>query len=90
MDGVGMSTTEMVIVVAVIVLLFGSSKVPELARSLGQAKREFSSGLREGAAKDAPAAPQPEPNAVEAGDSTASTSTTRPADSGDPNGPAAP
>ncbi len=32
---------EVIILLAVVLLLFGSSKVPQLARSLGSAKREF-------------------------------------------------
>ena len=32
---------ELLIILAVIMLLFGAKKVPDLARSLGQAKREF-------------------------------------------------
>ncbi len=39
-----------VIVVAVIVLLFGGSKLPKLARGLGSASHEFKKGLEEGAA----------------------------------------
>jgi sec-independent protein translocase protein TatA len=39
---------EMLIVLAVILLLFGSKKVPELARSLGKAQREFKDGVRDG------------------------------------------
>jgi sec-independent protein translocase protein TatA len=35
---------EIFLVVGVIVLLFGGSQLPKLARSLGQAKREFESG----------------------------------------------
>jgi len=38
---------EFLLVIAVIALLFGSAKVPQLARSLGQAKREFQHGLDE-------------------------------------------
>lgn len=37
-----------VIVVAVIVLLFGGSKLPKLARGLGSASHEFKKGLEEG------------------------------------------
>ncbi len=38
-----------VIVVAVIVLLFGGSKLPKLARGIGSASHEFKKGLEEGA-----------------------------------------
>ncbi len=41
---------ELLIVLAVILLLFGGRKLPELARSMGQAKKEFESGTRESAA----------------------------------------
>ncbi|MGO9195708.1 MAG: twin-arginine translocase TatA/TatE family subunit [Acidimicrobiales bacterium] len=37
-----------VIVVGVIVLLFGGSKLPKLARGLGSASHEFKKGLEEG------------------------------------------
>lgn len=40
--------TEMLIVLAVVMLLFGAKKVPELARSMGRAGKEFKSGLKEG------------------------------------------
>jgi sec-independent protein translocase protein TatA len=38
---------EFLLVLAVIALLFGGSKVPQLARSLGQASSEFRKGLEE-------------------------------------------
>ena len=38
---------ELLIVLAVILLIFGSRKVPELARSLGRAQREFRDGQRD-------------------------------------------
>lgn len=37
-----------IIAVVVIVLLFGGSKLPELARGLGSASHEFKKGLSEG------------------------------------------
>ncbi|HET9092731.1 MAG TPA: twin-arginine translocase TatA/TatE family subunit [Acidimicrobiales bacterium] len=40
-----------VIVVGVIVLLFGGSKLPKLARGLGSASHEFKRGLEEGNAE---------------------------------------
>jgi len=36
------------IVIGVIVLLFGGSQLPKLARSLGKAQSEFKKGLAEG------------------------------------------
>ena len=42
-----LSGNEAIIVVAVIVLLFGSSQVPKLARNLGKAQKEFKDGLDE-------------------------------------------
>jgi sec-independent protein translocase protein TatA len=38
---------EMLIVLAVVLLLFGARKVPELARGLGRAQREFQAGTRD-------------------------------------------
>jgi sec-independent protein translocase protein TatA len=49
---------ELLIVLALALLMFGSKKLPELARSLGSAKREFAKGVREGG--DTPA-PSPDP-----------------------------
>ena len=40
---------ELLIVLAVILLIFGSKKVPELARSLGKAQKEFKDGMKEDA-----------------------------------------
>jgi sec-independent protein translocase protein TatA len=39
---------EFLLVIAVIALLFGAKKLPDLARSLGSAKNEFEKGLKEG------------------------------------------
>ena len=35
---------ELLIVLVIVLLLFGSTKLPALARSLGSAKREFDAG----------------------------------------------
>src|SRR5437763_15882534 len=48
---------DMLVVIAIIALLFGGGQVPKLARSLGQAKKEFEKG---GAASDEDAAPEAE------------------------------
>jgi sec-independent protein translocase protein TatA len=44
-----------IIVVAVLaVVLFGSTQIPKLARSLGSARREFSEGLEAGEVEGTP------------------------------------
>jgi len=39
---------DLLIILAVVCLLFGSSQLPKLARSLGRASKEFRDGLAEG------------------------------------------
>lgn len=43
---------ELLVVALVVVLVFGASQLPKLARSVGQAQNEFKKGLKEGAADD--------------------------------------
>lgn len=38
---------EWVLIILAVVLLFGASKLPQLAKSLGQSKRAFKEGMRE-------------------------------------------
>lgn len=45
---IGVGPQELIVILAIIMLLFGASKVPELARSLGKAKGEFKKGIDEG------------------------------------------
>ena len=40
----GLGVPELLIVFAVVMLLFGSTRVPKLARSLGKASKEFRDG----------------------------------------------
>lgn len=40
-------TTEIILVVAVLFLLFGASRLPQLAKSLGQTRKAFKEGMRE-------------------------------------------
>ena len=37
--------TELLIVLVIALVVFGGKKIPELARSLGQAKKEFEKGV---------------------------------------------
>jgi sec-independent protein translocase protein TatA len=45
-----------IILVVVVVVLFGSTQIPKLARSLGSAQKEFKKGLDEGGQDDTHAA----------------------------------
>jgi sec-independent protein translocase protein TatA len=49
------SVDNILILVVVVLLVFGSTQIPKLARSLGSAQKEFKKGLDEGASED----PQP-------------------------------
>ena len=40
--------TEILIVLLVVLVIFGGSQIPKLARNLGQAQKEFRKGLTEG------------------------------------------
>jgi sec-independent protein translocase protein TatA len=46
MDGI-------IVLVVVVLVLFGSTQIPKLARSLGSAQKEFKKGVQEGASEDA-------------------------------------
>jgi sec-independent protein translocase protein TatA len=48
----GLGAPELIIILLIVLLVFGGSKLPKLARSLGQAQKEFKSGLEEGAKDD--------------------------------------
>jgi sec-independent protein translocase protein TatA len=41
-------TTEILIICAVVLVLFGGAAIPRFARSLGRARKEFAEGLKEG------------------------------------------
>ena len=53
-----LSGWELLIVLAVVLLMFGSTRLPKLARSLGQAQKEFKQGIKEGAPDDEAEAPK--------------------------------
>ena len=48
----GLGAPELLIILVLVLLVFGGTKLPKLARSLGQAKNEFEAGTREGAKVD--------------------------------------
>lgn len=47
------SPTQILVVVAIAVLLFGAGRLPQLAKSLGQSRKAFRDGLREAEEEDA-------------------------------------
>ena len=51
----GIGAPELIIFLLVILLLFGSTKLPKLAKSLGEAQKEFKKGVAEA---DEPPAPR--------------------------------
>jgi len=40
-------STELLVIVLVVLVLFGASAIPKFARSLGEAKKEFSKAMKE-------------------------------------------
>ena len=40
-----LGTSELIIILIIVLLVFGGAKLPKLARSLGQAQKEFKDGL---------------------------------------------
>ena len=48
MLGIGLGGPEILIIVLVVLLLFGSTQLPKLARSIGQASKELKKGMDEG------------------------------------------
>ena len=49
----GLGAPELMIVLAVVLVLFGGAKLPQLARSLGQAKKEFEHGTTDDSSVEA-------------------------------------
>lgn len=43
----GLGTTEILLIVLALFLLFGATRLPQLAKSLGQSRKAFKDGLRE-------------------------------------------
>ena len=50
---------EIILVLAVLLLLFGAKKLPELARSLGRSVKELRSGMKEGQEEPQQTPPDP-------------------------------
>lgn len=48
----GLGAPELLIILLVVMLIFGASRLPKLARSLGESSKEFKKGLAEGSRDD--------------------------------------
>lgn len=53
-------TSELLLIGALVLLLFGGKKLPEMMKGLGQGVRSFKEGINEGAAPQSGEAPMPE------------------------------
>ena len=65
----GMGAQELMVILVIVLVLFGGSKLPELAKSLGKSMKEFKKGIatedEEHAAKPAaPVSASPAPSGV--------------------------
>ena len=47
-----LGTSELIIILVILLVLFGGARLPKLARSLGQAQHEFKDGIADGAEGD--------------------------------------
>jgi sec-independent protein translocase protein TatA len=57
-------TTEILLIVAVLFLLFGATRLPQLAKSLGQSRKAFKEGMREAEEEEQKERAQLSPNAA--------------------------
>lgn len=44
----GLGVTELVVILVILLLLFGSTRLPQLAKGMGKSIREFKKGVSEG------------------------------------------
>lgn len=47
-----LGSSELIIILIVLLVMFGGAKLPQLARSLGQAQKEFRDGIKDGVDDD--------------------------------------
>lgn len=49
----GLKPQELLIILVILLVLFGGAKLPQLARNIGRAQKEFKEGLDDGMRDDA-------------------------------------
>lgn len=47
-----LGATELIIILVIVLVVFGGARLPKLARSIGQAQKEFQEGVSEGITDD--------------------------------------
>ena len=52
---------ELIIILVIVLVLFGATRLPALARSIGQSAKEFRKGLGEGSESEVEGLPEAEP-----------------------------
>jgi sec-independent protein translocase protein TatA len=58
----GIGSQELLVILVIVLVLFGGSKLPDLAKSLGKSMKEFKKGI--GAEPEAEQTPRPQPAAA--------------------------
>jgi len=58
----GIGSQELLVILVIVLVLFGGSKLPDLAKSLGKSMKEFKKGI--GAEPEAEQTPKPQPAAA--------------------------
>jgi sec-independent protein translocase protein TatA len=58
----GLGAQELLVILLIVLVLFGGSKLPDLAKSLGRSMKEFKKGI--GAESEEEPAPKPQPTAT--------------------------
>jgi len=54
----GLGPTELIVILVILLVLFGGSKLPQLAKGLGQSIKEFKKSSKEDDQEAKPAAPE--------------------------------
>jgi sec-independent protein translocase protein TatA len=58
-DFMGVGTPELLIILVIILLLFGGSKLPQLSRSIGSSIKELRKGIDDGVNDESPEKTKP-------------------------------